>query len=96
MLRIAIMCQADVTPAIFYDPLEDPRRRDGLPNWSTLHTCRDFDAILDWNKHGPRAVRWRDAGSNPSWDPTVPDADEPFGPDVEKNDSGSSHHHGGH
>ncbi|KAK1975767.1 hypothetical protein LZ30DRAFT_604895 [Colletotrichum cereale] len=89
MLRMSLQCQADVTPALFVDPLENPRRRDALPNWSSMHTCRDFDAILDWNKHGPRSVRWRDAGANPSWDPTFEGADEAFPP--EGVDEG--HHH---
>ncbi|KAK2035488.1 hypothetical protein LX32DRAFT_1236 [Colletotrichum zoysiae] len=89
MLRMNLQCQADVTPALFVDPLNNPLRRDALPNWSSMHTCRDFDAILDWNKHGPRAVRWRDAGANPSWDPTLEGAEEPFPP--EGVDEG--HHH---
>ncbi|KAF5500717.1 Cyclochlorotine biosynthesis protein O [Colletotrichum siamense] len=55
MLRMNLMCYADVTPALFVDPLNNPLRRDALPNWSSMHTCRDFDAILDWNKHGPRS-----------------------------------------
>ncbi|KAI8181376.1 Cyclochlorotine biosynthesis protein O [Colletotrichum sp. SAR 10_77] len=55
MLRMNLMCYADVTPALFVDPLSNPLRRDALPNWSSMHTCRDFDAILDWNKHGPRS-----------------------------------------
>ncbi|KAK0720196.1 hypothetical protein B0H67DRAFT_534499 [Lasiosphaeris hirsuta] len=78
MIRMSLMCSADVTPAVFYDPLEDPRRRDALPNWSSLHTCRNFDAILEWNKNGPRSVRWRDAGPNLAWDPSFPGAEEPF------------------
>ncbi|KAK2052153.1 hypothetical protein LY76DRAFT_671981 [Colletotrichum caudatum] len=89
MLRMNLQCQADVTPALFVDPLNNPLRRDALPNWSSMHTCRDFDAILDWNKHGPRSVRWRDAGPNPSWDPTLDEAEEPFPP--EGVDEG--HHH---
>ncbi|KAK1950792.1 hypothetical protein LY78DRAFT_664602 [Colletotrichum sublineola] len=89
MLRMNLQCQADVTPALFVDPLNNPLRRDALPNWSSMHTCRDFDAILDWNKHGPRSVRWRDAGANPSWDPTLEGAEEPFPPEgVEE-----GHHH---
>ncbi|KAF0319787.1 hypothetical protein GQ607_013038 [Colletotrichum asianum] len=55
MLRMNLMCYADVTPALFVDPLSNPLRRDALPNWSSMHTCRDFDAILEWNKHGPRS-----------------------------------------
>ena len=91
---MSLMCQADVTPAVFYDPLEDPRRRDGLPIWSTLHACRNFDAIIDWNKNGPRSVRWRDAGSNPSYDPTAPGADEPFSPEEPgRTESAGGHHH---
>ncbi|KAK2042649.1 hypothetical protein LZ31DRAFT_500451 [Colletotrichum somersetense] len=89
MLRMNLQCQADVTPALFVDPLDNPLRRDALPNWSSMHTCRDFDAILDWNTHGPRSVRWRDAGANPSWDPTLEGAEEPFPP--EGVDEG--HHH---
>ncbi|TDZ30043.1 Cyclochlorotine biosynthesis protein O [Colletotrichum spinosum] len=90
MLRMNLMCYADVTPALFVDPLSNPRRRDALPNWSSMHTCRNFDAILDWNKHGPRSVRWRDAGTNPSWNPDVEDADPPFPP--EGHGDGDHHH----
>ena len=92
MLRMSVMCNADVTPAIFYDNLKDPRRRDGLPIWSTLHTCRDFDAILDWNKNGPRSMRWRDAGMNPAYDPSVKDADKPLSTEPVAEEG--HHHHG--
>ncbi|KAK0619659.1 hypothetical protein B0T14DRAFT_430637 [Immersiella caudata] len=96
ILRISLMCQADVTPALFYDPLEDPRRRDALPDWSSLHTCREFDAILDWNKNGPRSVRWRDAGPNPAWDPDFPGAEEPFEPETTDEDEQKGGHHHDH
>lgn len=43
MLRIAIKCQSDITPITLYVPKwqEDP-----TPDFSTLHTCRNFDKIL--------------------------------------------------
>lgn len=45
MLRISIMCHADVTPVTLYIPeFQD----DPLPDFSTLHNCRDFDKILDY------------------------------------------------
>ncbi|KAF3801243.1 hypothetical protein GCG54_00005397 [Colletotrichum gloeosporioides] len=91
MLRMNLMCYADVTPALFVDPLSNPLRRDALPNWSSMHTCRDFDAILDWNKHGPRSVRWRDAGANPAWDPNLEGAEQPFPPEGHTDEG---HHHG--
>ncbi|KAF4921961.1 Cyclochlorotine biosynthesis protein O [Colletotrichum viniferum] len=91
MLRMNLMCYADVTPALFVDPLSNPLRRDALPNWSSMHTCRDFDAILDWNKHGPRSVRWRDAGANPAWDPNLEGAEQPFPPEGHAEEG---HHHG--
>ncbi|KAL0939909.1 uncharacterized protein CTRU02_206519 [Colletotrichum truncatum] len=90
MLRMNLMCYADVTPALFVDPLSNPLRRDALPNWSSMHTCRDFDAILEWNKHGPRSVRWRDAGANPSWNPDLEGAEQPFPP--EGHGDGDHHH----
>ncbi|KAJ3958936.1 hypothetical protein N0V92_004477 [Colletotrichum tropicale] len=90
MLRMNLMCYADVTPALFVDPLSNRLRRDALPNWSSMHTCRDFDAILDWNKHGPRSVRWRDAGANPAWDPNLEGAEQPFPPE----EYTEGHHHG--
>ncbi|KAF6829089.1 hypothetical protein CPLU01_08102 [Colletotrichum plurivorum] len=92
MLRMNLQCQADVTPALFVDPLHNPLRRDALPNWSSMHTCRDFDAILEWNKNGPRSVRWRDAGPNPAWDPSLEGAEEAF---PQEGHGGSDHHHGG-
>ncbi|KAH9229973.1 hypothetical protein K456DRAFT_1899252 [Colletotrichum gloeosporioides 23] len=91
MLRMNLMCYADVTPALFVDPLSNPLRRDALPNWSSMHTCRDFDAILDWNNHGPRSVRWRDAGANPAWDPNLEGAEQPFPPEGHAEEG---HHHG--
>ncbi|KXJ97629.1 hypothetical protein Micbo1qcDRAFT_230231 [Microdochium bolleyi] len=94
MLRLQLTCTADVTPALFYDALDNPLRRDGLPDWSSQHTCRDFDAVLDWNKNGPRAVRWRDAGANPAWDPSLEGADPPFPAEKESGGGGSGHHHG--
>jgi len=53
--------------------------------------CRDFDAILNCTKNGPRSVRWRDAGPNPAWDPTVPGAEEPLEPEDR---GGRGHYHG--
>ncbi|KAH0429205.1 hypothetical protein CcaCcLH18_08557 [Colletotrichum camelliae] len=90
MLRMNLMCYGDVTPALFVDPLSNPLRRDALPNWSSMHTCRDFDAILEWNKNGPRSVRWRDAGANPAWDPDLEGAEQPFPPEEHT----EGHHHG--
>ncbi|KAK9412932.1 hypothetical protein SUNI508_12237 [Seiridium unicorne] len=89
MLRMSLMCTADVTPALFYDPLDKPQRRDALPDWSSQHTCRNFDSILEWNMEGPRSIRWRDAGTNPVWDPSLEGADPPFPPETEDD----THHH---
>ncbi|KAK4083405.1 hypothetical protein Purlil1_10642 [Purpureocillium lilacinum] len=89
MLRESLMCTADITPYIFYDPLDKPRRRDPLPDWSATHTCRNFDAILRWNKDGPQSIRWRDVGTNPAWNESLEGSDPPFPPEGDH-----SHHHG--
>lgn len=45
MLRIAIMCESDVTPITLYVP---DYQDDPTPDFSTMHTCRNFDRILEY------------------------------------------------
>ena len=49
-----LMCQADVTPLTFWDADFRPMM---MPDFGTLHTCRDFDAILEWAQNNPRALK---------------------------------------
>ena len=55
------MCTADVTPVTFYDNA-NPDRILPMPDFSTLHTCRNFDAILEWNGNNERSVDWDGVG----------------------------------
>ncbi|KAK4076184.1 hypothetical protein Trihar35433_2744 [Trichoderma harzianum] len=51
-LRIALMCQADVSPVLMkWDNNYDPPRP--AAEFSSHHRCRNFDAIMNWNEaHG--------------------------------------------
>jgi len=62
VLRLTIMCHADVTPVTMVDLVQNPGRRLPVGDFSTLHTCRDFDRILDWARTNPRRVLWKDSG----------------------------------
>ncbi|OAA44134.1 hypothetical protein NOR_03862 [Metarhizium rileyi] len=53
MLRIAIMCAGDVTPITLYIP---EWQDDPTPDFSTMHTCRDFNKILDYVKQNE--IEW--------------------------------------
>ncbi|KAK6837006.1 hypothetical protein PG987_007501 [Apiospora arundinis] len=46
-----------------------PGRQYPLPDFSSLHTCRNFDAILEWNKNNPRAVMWEEVGNASTFRP---------------------------
>ncbi|KAK3936197.1 hypothetical protein QBC46DRAFT_412345 [Diplogelasinospora grovesii] len=61
-LRMSIMCTSDVTPITFFDSEALPGRKYPLPDFSSKHVCRDFDAVLDWSWKNPRAVMWEDIG----------------------------------
>lgn len=56
-LRMNLMCQSDIGVFTFkvYPELGDD---DPWPDFSTLHTCRNFDGIRDWARG--RAVTWDD------------------------------------
>ena len=56
------MCSSDVTPITFYDNEEIPERKLPMPDFSTLHTCRNFDEIVKWNANGERTVEWDEIG----------------------------------
>ena len=62
MLREVIMCDSDVTPVTFYDALSNPTRKLPMPDFSTLHTCRNFDAVLEWNANNDRTIQWDEIG----------------------------------
>jgi len=46
-LRQSTMCEADITPVIF---VHNFFGRGVFPKLVATHTCRDFDAIVDWAK----------------------------------------------
>ena len=62
MLREVIMCTADVTPLTFYDDLSQPERKLPMPDFNTLHTCRNFEEVLEWGYNGERSVEWDEMG----------------------------------
>jgi len=62
MLREMIMCDTDVTPVTFYDPLGMSNRKLPMPDFNTLHTCRNFEAVLEWNNNNERAIQWDEIG----------------------------------
>jgi hypothetical protein len=55
------MCSTDVVPILFYD---HPLSQLPLPDFSTIHTCRNFDKILEWSYSNDRALDWDDIGLN--------------------------------
>lgn len=64
------MCTSDVTPVTFFDDSDIPQRRTPFPDFSTKHTCRDFDAIAEWSWNTERAVMWEDIGNASTWKPS--------------------------
>jgi Mycotoxin biosynthesis protein UstYa len=46
MLRMNIMCQVDIGVITFHELPDKPG--DPWPDFSTLHVCRDFDAVRKW------------------------------------------------
>lgn len=62
MLREVIMCDSDVTPVTFYDNVLNPARKIPMPDFSTRHTCRDFNAVLEWNANNERTIQWNEIG----------------------------------
>lgn len=70
-LRMHLMCAADVTPVTYYDT---PYRPQPFADFSTKHTCRNFDAILDWSKQSPRAISLDESyiGNSTVWNGTYP------------------------
>ncbi|KAF2647965.1 hypothetical protein K491DRAFT_583414, partial [Lophiostoma macrostomum CBS 122681] len=70
-IRMSLMCSGDVTPVTFYDDSNVPRRRNSFPDFSTRHTCRNFDALVKWNWETDRAVMWEDVGDAITWDAKI-------------------------
>ena len=46
MLRMNLMCQVDIGVITFHELPDRPG--DPWPDFSTLHVCRDFDAVRKW------------------------------------------------
>ncbi|KAE9372881.1 hypothetical protein N431DRAFT_505168 [Stipitochalara longipes BDJ] len=62
-IRQNLMCYADVTPLVLFDPVRTPSVQLPVPNFSSIHTCRNFDEILDWNNNNPRSLTWEQVGN---------------------------------
>jgi hypothetical protein len=54
ILRIALMCTADVTPIILYVP---DWQDNPTPDFNTLHMCRDFGKIVHYVQEN--AIEWK-------------------------------------
>jgi len=56
-IRLSLMCSADMT----FVPIRwSDNRGDISPDFETVHTCRDYDALKDWS-------RGRDAADPELW-----------------------------
>jgi len=31
-----------------------------MPDFNTLHMCRDFDAVVEWNNKKERTIQWNE------------------------------------
>lgn len=62
ILRVHIQCTGDVTPITFYNNVLVPSRTLPMPDFNTLHTCRNFDDILEWNANNERTMQWDEIG----------------------------------
>ena len=59
-LRLALMCNADVTPYLLYEKEAEPGL--GVPareDFQALHKCKTFDRLLDWVNTNGVVVPWR-------------------------------------
>ncbi|ORY58076.1 uncharacterized protein BCR38DRAFT_460921 [Pseudomassariella vexata] len=70
-VRFSLMCTSDVTPITFFDSESLPGRQLPLPNFSSLHTCRNLDQILEWNMNNPNQVLWEETGNASTFKPNV-------------------------
>ncbi|KAF2092600.1 hypothetical protein NA57DRAFT_16571, partial [Rhizodiscina lignyota] len=48
LLRQNLMCSADMGIVPFYDD-ENPLNAFAMPDFSTVHKCRNFDKLLEWS-----------------------------------------------
>lgn len=64
------MCSADITPLLYYDDEAAPARVLSLPDFSTKHTCRNFDALMNWTWSTERVVMWEDVGNSTTYNPS--------------------------
>jgi hypothetical protein len=39
-----------------------PSRKLPMPDFNTLHTCRNFDEIWKWNGNNERTLQWDEIG----------------------------------
>ncbi|KEQ93036.1 hypothetical protein AUEXF2481DRAFT_346840 [Aureobasidium subglaciale EXF-2481] len=46
-LRQSLMCSADLTPLTWRRDLEDGVAKEVM---EVVHTCRDFDAVIEWGR----------------------------------------------
>ncbi|KAK7192753.1 hypothetical protein DPSP01_006826 [Paraphaeosphaeria sporulosa] len=63
-LRASLQCTSDTTPVLYYDDAAIPQRQFSFPDFSTKHTCRDFDKLMGWTWSTERMVLWEDVGNS--------------------------------
>ncbi|EMR64860.1 hypothetical protein UCREL1_8172 [Eutypa lata UCREL1] len=56
-LRQTLMCHGDIT-LLTYNWVEG--REMPYPNFNTLHTCKKWDKLIEWNMHRDVTVEWVD------------------------------------
>lgn len=62
MLRETIMCCSDVTLITFYDKEAVLERKLPIPDFPSLHTCRNFEDILWLDQNNHRTLEWDEVG----------------------------------
>jgi len=56
------MCTSDVTPITFFDNEALSERKMPMPDFSSLHTCRNFEEVLWWYQNNDRTLEWDEIG----------------------------------
>ncbi|KAK2036798.1 hypothetical protein LZ31DRAFT_482770, partial [Colletotrichum somersetense] len=59
-LRLALMCNVDITPYLFYE--DEPAPGSNVPakeDFQAFHKCKRFDRLLDWVHENGVVVPWR-------------------------------------
>ncbi|KAJ5893246.1 hypothetical protein N7495_004937 [Penicillium taxi] len=59
-IRLALMCNADVTPYLLYEKEAEPGSDvPAREDFQAFHKCKNFDRLLDWVNTNGVVVPWR-------------------------------------